>query len=749
MEKSEEIEKIDLNEILKDFQVKDINTFQNYLVGIWGDLARRSAEPAKGIEKLTFSHYYELPGIICERLFSVFDRNQNNFLDPAEFIGGMKILFSEDFNSLYKFIFKFYDFDHDGLISREDVRVVLSYVPLNKKFSSKKTKLEQDEYLDQVESQDELFHILNIAFGNKNVMNYNEYIYVIENVNSDIFIFILMFLMEKRPFTNKSIELFVKEKKNNEEIDFSKTPQINPHKIASPSLTSKFVSPNLKKRTVNMGNKTILSLYSGKNSMFNSNFERKDSENKKIFNGNNNINDKILEKEKTKPHRRLRQKLDMLEDKTPKISAFTFSKHEEINNNDNNNNVDIISDESDDEEYSPPLVTHEGFIYKISHSKKLKKVYFKLIGKDFFYYKGKDDKNHKGMHNLSGIYIKKGDKVNIEGKDFYTFSILYPQKERTYYVEDENEFKEWMEKLNLAINYKSLLDQYNIKEKIGKGKFGLVKYGIHKETNRPVAIKIMAKKNMKKQDLELAKTEIDILKICQHPNIVKLYDIFDNSDYIYIVMEYCSGGDLFSYIEKRNYKLNEERAADIIHKLSMAVYYLHSYGIIHRDLKPENILMTDESENADIRLLDFGLSKIIGPNETCLEPFGTLSFVAPEVLKGKPYDKTVDLWSIGIIAYLLLCGFLPFDDEHSEREIARQTIQDPVPFPDHIWDKLSVESKEFVDGLLKKKPEDRISITQVLESKWITKFCKTSEMRMSDENKKGSLFQLYSSDKKI
>ena len=154
MEKPIKIEKIDLNEILKDYQVKDINTFQNYLIGIWGDLARRSSEPSKGIEKLTFSHYYELPGIICERLFSVFDRNQNNFLDPAEFIGGMKILFTQDFSSLYKFIFKFYDFDHDGLISREDVRVVLSYVPLNKKFSSHKLKFEQDEYLDRVESQD-------------------------------------------------------------------------------------------------------------------------------------------------------------------------------------------------------------------------------------------------------------------------------------------------------------------------------------------------------------------------------------------------------------------------------------------------------------------------------------------------------------------------------------------------------------------------------------------------------------------
>ncbi len=89
-------------------------------------------------------------------------------------------------------------------------------------------------------------------------------------------------------------------------------------------------------------------------------------------------------------------------------------------------------------------------------------------------------------------------------------------------------------------------------------------------------------------------------------------------------MEYCSGGDLFSYIEKRGFRLPEIRAAQLIHKLSTAVYYLHSYGITHRDLKPENILMTDNTEDADIRLLDFGLSKIIGPNETCIEPFGTL-----------------------------------------------------------------------------------------------------------------------------
>ena len=91
-----------------------------------------------------------------------------------------------------------------------------------------------------------------------------------------------------------------------------------------------------------------------------------------------------------------------------------------------------------------------------------------------------------------------------------------------------------------------------------------------------------------------------------------------------LVMEHCSGGDLFSYIEKRGFRLPEQRAASLIHKLSTAIFYIHSYGIAHRDLKPENILMTDNSEDADIRLLDFGLSKIIGPSETCTEPFGTL-----------------------------------------------------------------------------------------------------------------------------
>ena len=204
----------------------------------------------------------------------------------------------------------------------------------------------------------------------------------------------------------------------------------------------------------------------------------------------------------------------------------------------------------------------------------------------------------------------------------------------------------------------------------------------------PVAIKILSKKLMDKSNMELAKIEIDILRIAQHPNIIKLYDVFENEHFIYIIMEKCNGGDLLSYFERYEYKLPETKVCEIIYKLAMALYYLHSYGIIHRDLKLDNILMTDLSDKADIRLVDFGVSKIIGDDEKCTEPYDTLTFVAPEIIERKPYDKSVDLWSLGIIEYVLLCGYLPFDDKYSV-EIARKIINNPVNYDINIWSKLS------------------------------------------------------------
>lgn len=138
------------------------------------------------------------------------------------------------------------------------------------------------------------------------------------------------------------------------------------------------------------------------------------------------------------------------------------------------------------------------------------------------------------MHNLTGVFIEEGERVNLEGLDLYCFNVIYPKKARLYYVESKEEYLTWIDRIKRAIGFSSLTDKYEVRQKLGKGKFGLVRLGIHKETERKVAIKIMNKKEMNNQDLELVKTEIEILKVCQQPNIIRLYDIFENLDYIYI-----------------------------------------------------------------------------------------------------------------------------------------------------------------------------------------------------------------------
>ena len=141
------------------------------------------------------------------------------------------------------------------------------------------------------------------------------------------------------------------------------------------------------------------------------------------------------------------------------------------------------------------------------------------------------------MHNLSGVYLREENDTKIDDVKFYCFSVVYPKKSRFYYVDNEVDSQNWKKVIRKVTGYCCLTEIYEVKEKLGNGKFGLVRLGIHKQTGRKVAIKIMTKKDMSNQDLELVKTEIDILKIGQHPNIIRLYDVFENIDFIYISID--------------------------------------------------------------------------------------------------------------------------------------------------------------------------------------------------------------------
>ena len=270
-----QVDTLDLSKIRKGLQIQDEELLQKYLKEIWADLSRRTSEKAKGLTKVTFNKYYDLPGIISERLFACFDKDKDGVLNLPEFVNGMQSLFSqsESFESLAQFIFNLYDFNSTGIIKKDDVRVVLSYVPLNRSDTSTLIKdnieIVEDNFEDRVESQEQLFHILNIAFKNKEEMNFLEYTNVIKNVNSDIFILLLMFLLEKKPFSSYSIQVY---SLNSEapKVPVSSTPKLTPQKIASPSLQSRFVSPKLKKKKLDKNRQkglteatNLLQLYSG------------------------------------------------------------------------------------------------------------------------------------------------------------------------------------------------------------------------------------------------------------------------------------------------------------------------------------------------------------------------------------------------------------------------------------------------------------------------------------------------------
>ena len=766
---SEKIEKINLNDITNEYEVKNIDAFSQYLKQVWKDLSGRKGGEKEGIDKITFQKYYELPGLISERLFSVFDSSGNGYLSLKDFIDNMLILFSSNFENLLKFIMKFYDFDNDGKITKEDIRVVLSYVPVYKKSkNSGGLKFEVDNFEDRLKSQKELHEKLDSIFDSKQKMDLEEFTSIIKNKNSDIFLFILVFLYEHRPFSAETV-------KNLENI--KKSPSLSPRKkdnlIASPNLNSNLIvsqtlqkSPAMKALSLAEKNKSasvyknmkFLGLLSGKN--IEPEGPKKESipltyslkiPDQKTENNNHVDENKTNGDNQKKPKRKnlkLISEMDKKEEKQIKYEDIEeplnlayakpfeggdipkekseFESAIEMDSASENDDGDNKSDQGGDDTKSNNDNITEGYLYKIQGNK-MKKIYFKLICKDLYYYKSKEHKKHKGMHNLSGVYIKDEGTVKINDKKLYCFNIIFPLKERKYYVSDEKDYIKWVEAIRKVVHYSNLKDLYEIKGDLGKGKFGLVKLGVHKESGREVAVKIINKKLVGPVDVQQVKSEIDILKIAKHPNIIKLYDVFENEKLIYIIMEYCAGGDLFSYIEKRGFRLKEERAAEIIHKLCTTIYFLHQYGIVHRDLKPENILMTDDTDNADIRLVDFGLGKIIGPGETCTEPFGTFSYVAPEVLQEKPYNFKVDLFAIGIITYLLVAGFLPFDHETSEKEIARQTVYEPTPFPSSIWKNISIEARMFVDNLLDKDPEKRMNIQEVLQHKWLQKFNKKEE----------------------
>jgi len=259
-------------------------------------------------------------------------------------------------------------------------------------------------------------------------------------------------------------------------------------------------------------------------------------------------------------------------------------------------------------------------------------------------------------------------------------------------------------------------DKYILKDVLGTGAFSQVRLAESKESKELYAIKVIDKKALKGKEDSL-ENEIRVLRRLHHPNIVELLEVHEEKTKVYLVMELVTGGELFDRIvEKGSY--TEKDAADLIKQVLSAVAYMHSSGVVHRDLKPENLLYHSAEEDSKIMISDFGLSKM-EDSGIMATACGTPGYVAPEVLAQKPYGKEVDVWSIGVISYILLCGYPPFYDENDANLFA-QILKGEFEFDSPYWDDISLEAKEFIRKLMCVDVDKRLTCEEALEHAWIS-----------------------------
>jgi calcium-dependent protein kinase len=289
-------------------------------------------------------------------------------------------------------------------------------------------------------------------------------------------------------------------------------------------------------------------------------------------------------------------------------------------------------------------------------------------------------------------------------------------------------------KLKNILNTDELANHYRALEKIGTGTFGKVYKVLHLKTGMERALKVISKSFIKFQDDE--KTflkEIELLSQLDHPNIIKVFEYFCENNNYYVVQELCKGGELYEQIYHIE-SFTEKSAAQIMKQLLSATYYLHSMNIVHRDLKPENIMLESNDEDEFlIKLIDFGTANYF-TEKLLSQKVGTSLYIAPEVIC-KKYNQLCDIWSCGVILYILLCGFPPFDGD-SDEEIMDCVVRDEVSYNEPEWDNISKEAIAFLQKLLNKDYKKRITAENSLKEEWLIK--------SSEENKGIALINISS-----
>ena len=421
-----------------------------------------------------------------------------------------------------------------------------------------------------------------------------------------------------------------------------------------------------------------------------------------------------------------------------KLKGKTISQpdiFENGNGNDKNKLCELINEIDISNSNNNPLnnnFEYGNYLYKYSEEDNdiFKKYYAVISQKEILFYSSNLKNELCSIWYINNTVISIHSKIYVNKLIYYPIKVIYKNDLMSIiFFEDKETQIEFGNNLKININNINFEDKYEIRDIIGEGHFATVKKCINKNNGKEYAVKIIDKQKLEKKDIGYIMQEKNYMKIIKHPNIVSLIEDFENEKYIYLVMEYYKGGDLFSYINeyyKNKKMISEKNVARIIKIIAQCVQYLNYFGIVHRDLKPENIVFGENEDISTLTIIDLGVAITLPEGQKSTTHIGTLEYTSPEVLTGKPYGKEVDVWAVGIILYTLFTSgsVFPFDCDSKDKKERDQNVGKKIVFlqqeyPKEFFGNKSKYLINLIDKALEKNQEKRIKIDDFLNNFWL------------------------------
>ena len=712
-------------------------TLEIFLKELYRDLLRRSNGESNGnnINKITFQESLIMPLIISERLFYAFTNNTfTNDITREQYINGFCNLYSEDLECRLEIISKVIDFDLDGVLSVDDLTMLLMHFYL----------VDND-----MNSFQDVKDIIYKDLTPKKRITISSFRDTMSDYNPDVF-YLFCFLFNKFcPFTSEQVNYFknsvkMKEIKLFSPIHQTKEPikkflNLPPTKELIKFLKSRYncyiidISDSINKNvlTIESENEELNDLINFESdiafaiqNMENVNTEKINKVTFKKLNSNSSTASSIknvsIKQNNWKNETILNSPVYINEhfSKSPIKSLNNYSKYNSYAPGKNNlNSSDIIMDYNNNGNYFEIEVNY------YTRSGSIKDCKILIIGDCLYIHIFGNKYKFLKLISLKFTFveeIEKGETLsnNILRRVRLSSFLNSNYKEMIFSSEEQIKMESFITTLKLIINHENLDKKYIKIKEIYRGSQSHLYLGKNIETNEKVVIKQIDQNYLDKSSrYETVLWERDIiffLKKIPHPNIVKVHDYYRTEESFYFILEYIPNGNLKTFLLNNGKSLTPKQLKQIMLELSTAVLFLHSVGIIHRDLKPENVLIS-KKENGDItvKLIDFGFSRVLGKLDNLNESYGTFSYASPEILNKTPYNFKTDIWSLGVIFYLIIVGVHPFgENEKDLKEIHHNILNAKYKIPDKVDNKMKNLIQKCLNVEAKKRPkiEDVVKI---------------------------------------